>query len=138
MALVNAEMVARRTEVSVSPSAEPLPVKANMVQLQQVILNLLLNASDAMAELPPNQRRIEIATRLGDNGARQLTVSDVGPGIAPEPMTEVFKPFVNTKENGLGLGLAICRSLLEARGGKLVFDGEVTRGARAIVTLPPD
>lgn len=137
VALVNAEMVARRTEVSVSPSAEPLPVKASMVQLQQVILNLLLNASDAMAELPPKQRRIEIATRLGDNGARQLTVSDAGPGIAPEQMTEVFKPFVSTKENGLGLGLAICRSLLEARGGKLVFDGEVARGARAIVTLPP-
>lgn len=137
VALVKAEMVARRTQVSVSPCAEPLPVKANMVQLQQVILNLLLNASDAMAELPPRQRKIEIATRLGNNGTRQLIVSDAGPGIAPAQMAEVFKPFVSTKENGLGLGLAICRSLVEAWGGKLVFDGSVTHGARAIVTLPP-
>ncbi|MGE6784568.1 sensor histidine kinase [Ensifer adhaerens] len=136
VALVNAEMVARRTQVSVSPNAEPLPVQANMVQLQQVILNLILNAADAMAELPPKQRKIEIATRLGENGARQLTVSDTGPGIAPDRMTEVFKPFVSTKDNGLGLGLAISRSLVEARGGKLVFDGMATRGARAIVTLP--
>ncbi|HEV7319010.1 MAG TPA: ATP-binding protein [Ensifer sp.] len=137
VALVNAEMVARRTQIAMTLSAEPLPVKANMVQLQQVLLNLILNASDAMAELSPKQRKVEIATRLDDNGARQLTVSDAGPGIAPEQMTEVFKPFVSTKENGLGLGLAICRSLVEARGGKLVFDGGVTRGARAIVTLPP-
>lgn len=134
--LVNAEMVARRTQVSLNSSAEPLPVKANMVQLQQVILNLILNAADAMTELPPKQRKIEIATRLGENGTRQLTVSDAGPGIAPEQMAEVFKPFVSTKENGLGLGLAICRSLVEARGGKLVFDGKATRGARAVVTLP--
>ncbi|MEI2296625.1 sensor histidine kinase [Ensifer sp. MJa1] len=137
VALVNAEMVARRTQVSVSPSAEPLPVKANMVQLQQVILNLILNASDAMAELPPRQRKVDIATRLGDNGARQLTVSDTGPGIAPDRMQEVFKPFVSSKENGLGLGLAICRSLVEARGGRLVFDDKVASGARAVVNLPP-
>ncbi|HEV7306003.1 sensor histidine kinase [Ensifer sp.] len=137
VALVGPEMLARRTQVSVSPSPEPLPVRANMVQLQQVVLNLILNASDAMAELPPKQRKIEITTGLGDNGMRHVTVSDAGPGIAPDQMKDVFKPFVTTKENGLGLGLAICRSLLEARGGKLVFDGEVARGARAIVTLPP-
>ena len=136
VALARAEMVARRTEVEVQDEWASVRVKANLVQLQQVILNLLVNAADAMADIPPKQRRVEIAVAKGKNGYCELSVEDMGPGIPAEMRSEVFKPFVSSKKGGLGLGLAICRSIVEAQGGKLFFDDAVKRGARAVVILP--
>ncbi|WP_150851984.1 sensor histidine kinase [Sinorhizobium arboris] len=136
VALARAEMVARRTEVEVQDEFTSVRVKANLVQLQQVILNLLVNAADAMADIPPRQRRVEIAVDSGKNGYCELSVADMGPGIPVEMRSEVFKPFVSSKKGGLGLGLAICRSIVEAQGGKLFFDDGVKRGARAVVILP--
>ncbi|NVD38920.1 histidine kinase [Ensifer sp. HO-A22] len=134
--LANAELMARRTEVTVIESPDEARVKANLVQLQQVILNLLLNAADAMETMPSRQRKVEISVRRREDGTRELAVSDRGPGVPPEMRNEVFKPFVSTKKTGLGLGLAICRSIIEAQGGKLFFDDSVVRGARAVIALP--
>ncbi|WP_323131291.1 sensor histidine kinase [Sinorhizobium medicae] len=136
VALARAEMLARRTEVEVHNELASVRVKANLVQLQQVILNLLVNAADAMADIPPKQRRVEIAVDRSNNGYCELSVADMGPGIPVGMRGEVFKPFVSSKKGGLGLGLAICRSIIEAQGGKLFFDDGVKRGARAIVILP--
>ncbi len=136
VALARAEMVARRTEVEVRDELANVRVKGNLVQLQQVILNLLVNAADAMADLPPRQRRVEIGVDKGKNGYCELSVADMGPGIPAEMRSEIFKPFVSSKKGGLGLGLAICRSIVEAQGGKLFFDDAVKRGARAVVILP--
>ncbi|WP_153476449.1 sensor histidine kinase [Sinorhizobium meliloti] len=136
VALARAEMVARRTEVEVHDELASVRVKGNLVQLQQVILNLLVNAADAMADLPPRQRRVEIGVDKGKNGYCELSVADMGPGIPAEMQSEIFKPFVSSKKGGLGLGLAICRSIVEAQGGKLFFDDGVKRGARAVVILP--
>nr|WP_234913499.1 ATP-binding protein [Sinorhizobium meliloti] len=136
VALARAEMVARRTEVEVHDELASVRVKGNLVQLQQVILNLLVNAADAMADLPPRQRRVEIAVHKGKNGYCELSVADMGPGIPAEMQSEVFKPFVSPTKGGLGLGLAICRSIVEAQGGKLFFDDGVKPGARAVVILP--
>ena len=107
------------------------------MQLQQVILNLILNATDAMSHLPPSERRIAIATRQRDDGFRELAISDRGPGVPPEMRAKAFNPFVSTKAKGLGLGLAICRSIALAHGGTLKFDEHKTDGARVILALPP-
>lgn len=135
--LAHAELMSRRTDVTVVEAPGDVAVKANLVQLQQVILNLLLNAADAMETMPPKQRKVEISVRKREDGFRELAVADAGPGIPPAMRADVFKPFVTTKKSGLGLGLAICRTIIEAQGGKLIFDDGVTRGARAVVTLPP-
>ncbi|WP_234838333.1 sensor histidine kinase [Sinorhizobium medicae] len=77
-----------------------------------------------------------MAVDRSNNGYCELSVADMGPGIPAGMQGEVFKPFVSSKKGGLGLGLAICRSIVEAQGGKLFFDDGVKRGARAIIILP--
>jgi signal transduction histidine kinase len=136
LALARSELLARQTCVDVVLDMPDVPIRGNLAQLQQVILNLLLNASDAMAHLPPTQREIVLRTRKRERGACELTVTDRGVGISPQRRSEVFKPFVSTKKTSLGLGLAICRSIAQAHGGTLRFDESFDEGARAIFTLP--
>src|SRR5690606_18153160 len=102
----------------------------------QLILNLLLNAADAMSHQAVADRRVDIETRKRDDGFCEMAVSDRGPGLAPELKANVFRPFVSTKEKGLGLGLAICRSIAVAHGGTLAFDDGRAAGARIVLTLP--
>lgn len=135
--LAQSELLARHTKIDLRCEATELPVSGNLAQLQQVILNLIMNAADAMSDLHVSKRRIEIETRRRDDGGSELSVSDSGPGISPEMALEAFKPFVSTKSGGLGLGLAICRSIVLMHGGKLRFDEQNTDGARVILTLPP-
>ena len=93
---------------------------ADPVQLQQVLLNLIMNASDAMVGNPPGERRLSIVTRRSEDGhAIECAVADRGPGVRAEDLERIFQPFVTTKKHGLGLGLAICRSIVEAHGGRL-------------------
>jgi C4-dicarboxylate-specific signal transduction histidine kinase len=95
-------------------------VLADAVQLQQVLLNLIVNACEAMSGSPPSQRRLVIATRLIDEGRSIVcSVADRGCGIQPGQAERIFQPFVTTKKQGLGLGLAICRSIIEAHDGRL-------------------
>ncbi|KQS88727.1 hypothetical protein ASG68_20040 [Rhizobium sp. Leaf453] len=136
LSLARSELLARQTRVDVMLDMPDVPVRANLPQLQQVILNLLLNAADAMTHLPPAMREIAVRTRKRDNGSCELTVTDRGIGISPEKRADIFKPFVSTKKASLGLGLAICRSIAQAHGGVLSFDDNFDEGARAIFTLP--
>jgi signal transduction histidine kinase len=137
IALARSELVARQTKCDFDREQPNLPVRGSLVQLEQVILNLILNATDAMSHLAPSERRITIATRKRDNGFRELAISDRGPGLSPEMRANAFKPFVTTKAKGLGMGLAICRSIVLAHGGTLKFDEHKTDGARVILALPP-
>jgi signal transduction histidine kinase len=90
------------------------------VQLQQVLLNLIVNAAEAMSASAPGQRQLTIATCLSDAGRwLECSVADRGCGIPPGDHERIFQPFVTTKKQGLGLGLAICRSIIEAHGGRL-------------------
>src|SRR5262249_6840344 len=116
LALAHSELLARQTQVDLALDTSDVRIRGNLPQLQQVILNLVLNAADAMRHLPPARRVIAIETRNGENGTRELTVTDRGVGIAPERVAEVFKPFVSTKKASLGLGLAICKSIVQAHG----------------------
>ncbi len=98
------------------PSAET--VLADRIQIQQVLVNLIRNAIEAMLDVSP-PRRLQIATRLGSEGLVEIEVADNGPGLAPEVMRSLFQPFVTTKRKGMGLGLSICRTIVEAHGGKI-------------------
>jgi signal transduction histidine kinase len=108
------------------------------VQLQQVVLNLILNACDAMRENEPGDRQVVVMTTQCDEGV-QLSVEDVGTGIAPDQLSTVFEPFVTTKTAGLGLGLALCRSIVHAHDGQLTAENNAGRGVTFRCTLPlPD
>lgn len=138
LALARSELLARQTQVDVMLDMPDVPVRANLPQLQQVILNLVLNATDAMAHLSPNKREIAIQTRRRQNGSCELTITDRGDGVSAEKRLEIFKPFVSTKKASLGLGLAICRSIAQAHGGTLQFDENFDKGARVVFTLPSE
>jgi C4-dicarboxylate-specific signal transduction histidine kinase len=121
-------------ETRLAPS---LPrVFADRVQLQQVVLNLIVNAYDAMSDLPAVERILVISTASTGTGVR-LSVTDNGPGITAEPIDAVFQPFVTSKHHGLGLGLTICRSIVDAHGGRMWAVNNQDRGSTFHLTLPP-
>ena len=99
------------------------------MQLQQVLLNLLLNACDAMSTKARGERRVTILTATNEEGLVELSVADRGTGIPEEKMERVFEPFVTSKPHGLGLGLAICRSIVNAHGGRLWANNNQEGGA---------
>ncbi len=116
--------------------ADGLPrVAGDRVQLQQVLLNLMINACDAMAERP-KPRRLLVGTAAGESGTIELWVTDSGPGIPAGDLERVFEPFVTTKPHGTGLGLAVCRTIVEAHGGRIRARNEPAGGAAFTVTLP--
>jgi C4-dicarboxylate-specific signal transduction histidine kinase len=117
--------------------AEGLPrIQGDRVQLQQVVLNLILNAVEAMSSVDDARRELSIST--GRRGADEtlVKVRDSGPGIDPEHLERVFDSFYTTKPSGMGLGLAICRSIVDAHGGRLWADANEPRGAVFQFTVP--
>ncbi len=135
LALANAEFVVRQTKVNFKRPSYPVEVLGNFAQLQQIVLNLVVNAMDATSTLPPANRQVEIVVRK-DGRFGELIVLDNGPGLTPDMMNDAFKPFVSTKPGGLGLGLQICHSIATAHGGTLAFDEGYHRGARIVLRLP--
>ena len=133
--LAHSDLVQRAVAVRTQLAVPLPPVSADRVQLQQVMLNLILNACDAMAENEPSQRQLTITT-AGLPEAVQLSVSDSGPGLTPEGIHSVFEPFVTSKANGLGLGLAICRTIVHAHGGRIWAANNADRGATFHLSLP--
>jgi signal transduction histidine kinase len=134
--LAGNEMRMRRVSVETRLERGRLPVRGNKAQLQQVLINLMVNAADAMAQLEAGERHMTIETRLRPDGWRELAVQDGGPGVAPAVRDGLFRPFRSTKPSGLGLGLSICRTIAETHGGTLDFDPAVDRGARIVLALP--
>jgi signal transduction histidine kinase len=131
------EAEARRRIVVVDARLDPaLPsVVGDRVHLQQVVLNLLLNAMDAMATIPESDRRVTVAT-VAQAESVEIMVSDNGPGIDPKILGRIFHSFVTTKARGLGLGLSIARSIVEAHGGRIDAAQSAAGGAVFRVTLP--
>jgi C4-dicarboxylate-specific signal transduction histidine kinase len=110
-------------------------VLGNRIQLQQVMLNLIRNAREAMAQ--SEWRELEVATVRLDDGSTEIVVADRGSGLPEEIAEHLFEPFHTTKHNGMGLGLSICRSIVEAHGGKLRYEPNCGGGAIFRVTLRP-
>jgi signal transduction histidine kinase len=106
------------------------------VQLQQVVLNLLVNAMDALNQHQSNPKRITVQTARESDGSVSLCVSDTGPGIDPNVIGRLFDPFFTTKPQGLGVGLSISRSILEAHGGHIGIASNIDKGARFCCCLP--
>jgi signal transduction histidine kinase len=116
--------------------AESLPIiQGDRVQLQQVMLNLIINAIQAMSGLAAGVRELRITTENTESEGVRLAVRDSGPGLSSENFQRLFEPFYTTKPNGMGMGLSICRSIIEAHGGRLWATGQ-PRGALFQFTIP--
>jgi two-component system sensor kinase FixL len=118
--------------------ADDLPpqVMADPVQLQQVVMNLINNAVEAMAASDHGARILDIETRIGQDGPVLLMVADTGPGFDAKVAANVFSPFVTTKAQGMGMGLSICKSIVEQHGGQLTAVSHNSRGALLTMALP--
>jgi C4-dicarboxylate-specific signal transduction histidine kinase len=129
-----AEPGAREAGVSFERALSPEPpvVRADRLLIEQAALNLVRNAVEAVQELAPERRRVTVATRVEPDGSGTLAVSDLGDGVPPEVRGHLFDAFVTTKRGGLGLGLSICRSVVEAHGGTIRHEDK----SRFAFTLP--
>ena len=115
---------------------QPLPVRADLVHLQQVILNLARNGMDAMSTMAPDTRLMTIQTALLGESTVEVSVSDSGTGIPGHKLSEIFDTFYTTKEHGTGLGLSIARTIVETYGGKIWAENRAGGGAVFRFTLP--
>jgi signal transduction histidine kinase len=106
------------------------------VQLQQVMLNLMLNAFTAMNGGNHGEHQLVVRTKLMDGTHALVEVQDTGPGITPGDFEKIFEPFVTSKKNGLGMGLSICRSIIERHGGKIWARNNPKLGATFSISLP--
>jgi len=133
--MVHSDLVNRRVAPVLRLGSRLPPVLAQSVQLRQVLLNLVMNACDAMSDVTTGQRLLTIETKRSNGEEVEVLVADNGPGFSPEILEHLFEPFHTTKPKGLGLGLAICRSIIEAHGGQLVAGNTNGRGASLRLTL---
>ena len=135
--LFSPEANKRNIELRVNGIQRPLLVRADPVHLQQVILNLVINAMDAMSETAPDARKVFIHTALTGGGSTvEVSVRDSGAGIPEDKLSEIFDAFYTTKEQGTGLGLSIVRTIVETYGGKIWAENQVGGGAVVRFTLP--
>jgi signal transduction histidine kinase len=133
--LANRKLLEGNITVATKLANDVPEVRADPVQLKQVLLNIIVNACDAMEDSKHDDRRLTIATSQ-DQGVAQLSVTDRGSGISESVKERLFQPFVTTKSSGTGLGLSICRSIVEAHGGRLWASNNKDQGATFFVTLP--
>jgi len=110
-------------------------VQGDRIQLQQACVNLLINAYEAMAETPEQQRQLSVSTQF-DSWQVRLAFQDVGCGIAEEDREKLFDAFYSTKPQGMGMGLSLCKSIAEAHGGKIWGDKNEGEGMTFVLELP--
>lgn len=133
--ILKGEAVRRGIEVSSTPAREPLLVRADKVHVQQVVLNIAINAMDAMTKAG-KERRLTLETRLTKDAKAELSISDSGEGIPDGKFAAIFEPFYTTKASGTGLGLSIARTIVETYGGRILASNRCDGGAVFRVILP--
>jgi signal transduction histidine kinase len=111
-------------------------VRGDRVQFQQVVLNLILNAVEAMASVDEGGRELSITSEVGKESRILVAVRDTGPGLDAEHLDRIFKPFYTTKASGIGMGLSICRSIVDAHDGQLWAEANRPRGSVFYFSLP--
>jgi len=135
VALAHAECQARRAEARLEIADNLPPVRGDRVQLQQVMLNLIINALDAMNGTPADRRQLTVTAGRLDEQSVEVAVSDTGHGIATDQVTRVFEPFHTSKSDGLGLGLAISKTIIESHGGRIRAESNQAGGTTFCFTL---
>jgi two-component system sensor kinase FixL len=133
--LVRNDAAVEHVEIAVDVDPGLPPAHGDRVQLQQVLLNLLLNAVDAMRGVPCRPRVVAVHARRRES-VIEVAVRDRGSGMAADAVQRVFEPFYTTKGEGLGMGLSICRSIVQAHGGRLWAENNLQGGATFYFTLP--
>ncbi|MBA8880097.1 sensor histidine kinase [Phyllobacterium myrsinacearum] len=135
MMLVQREVMNQRVDLKLELAADLPPVSGDHIQLQQVIINLILNAVQAMSDPSVKTRQLLIQTAVGE-GVIVAKIRDTGPGFAAEKSANLFDAFYTTKSNGMGMGLSICRSIIAAHGGRITANAEPGKGASFEFTIP--
>jgi PAS domain S-box-containing protein len=134
--IARADIIGRGVSLTIRSEHGLAPIVGDRVQLQQVLLNLVLNACDAMESVPETVRRLTVVTTGSPDHRVRVTVCDTGPGVAGHQLENVFEPFVTSKPQGLGLGLAVCRSIVTAHEGTLWAENNADGGASFSFELP--
>jgi PAS domain S-box-containing protein len=134
--IVYGDANAHNVTVHLDLPSDVLPVRGESVQLQQVFLNLMLNAFSAMKGVEAGERRLVIRTKSIDESIVLVQVQDNGTGIAAEKLESIFDPFITSKPDGLGMGLSICRSIIDRHGGTISATNNPDGGATFSITLP--
>ena len=134
--LLRGELDVYGIETNMQQSSQLPLIMAHKGQLREVLINLIQNACDSMKTVSGRRRSLQITTNCQGDNAIVVSVEDTGIGIAPEKMKSIFEPFFSTKTKGMGLGLAICKMILEQHGGKLSAASDMYVGARFEITLP--
>jgi PAS domain S-box-containing protein len=136
LALARGELLRHDVVLRTDLAVDDRPVTGDRVQLQQVLLNLIMNGVEAMRGVTERRRELTVSSTFAEQTSVLVSVKDTGPGIVPALAERMFQPFFTTKSDGLGMGLAICRSIVEAHGGRLWVSPRVARGADVRFTVP--
>ena len=134
--LTRGEALKNGVSVKTQFAKGPPIITGDRVQLQQVVVNLILNAVQAMGAVSEGAREVLISTRQIDLNDLYVGVRDTGPGLSPETLSRLFEPFYTTKPNGMGMGLTICRSIVESHGGRLWVSACQPHGALFQFAIP--
>ena len=135
-ALVRLDAATRQVKLDVDVPADLPHIRGDRVQIQQVLLNLILNGMDALLETRLEERRVDVTARLDGAQLVEIVVGDAGHGIPADKLGQIFEPFFTTKPNGMGIGLAVSRSIVEAHSGRLWAENRDGGGAAFRFTLP--
>ena len=138
IALVRSDAQKNRVSLQTQLSNDVPLILGDRIQLQQVILNLIINAIEAMSGVGEGSRELQVGTEKDELQGVRVAVRDSGPGLDPDSLDHLFTAFYTTKPQGMGMGLAISRSIIEAPGGRLWATANEDRGAMFQFTLPAD
>jgi PAS domain S-box-containing protein len=133
---LKSELVIRNTRIKLTLDNKIATVNADPIQLQQVLLNLITNGLDAMEGLKAEKKVLTISTSAENSTGSLISIADAGTGISEEKLEEIFEPFHTSKSDGIGLGLAISKSIIENHGGKIWAENNASEGAKFLVLLP--
>jgi len=134
--LLKSDAIARHVTLEWWSEPGVPPVRGDRVHLSQVLINLVMNAMDAMVDLPTARRRVSVRARASEPGWVEIAVADSGPGVPPDLQRKIFDPFFTTKSTGMGMGLSVSRTIVDSHGGKLAVENGADGGATFLVTLP--
>jgi two-component system, LuxR family, sensor kinase FixL len=136
MTLMRSDAIVRNVVLDCVSQPGLPSIRGDRVHLSQVLINLLINAMDAVTNAPPGDRRVSLHVNTDSNGDIEIAVRDSGPGISPDMIERIFEPFFTTKTSGMGIGLSVSRTIVDAHGGKLWAENAPAGGAVFHVRLP--